>query len=271
MPSLDSPPLASAFAASDVGSAFSPEDSPYAYPSECSTYAAYSVISDVAGKQLSYRTCVSGPDSAGWLQAANDEWERLIDDTNTLQFVSAGTKPKDRKATYLKHVCTEKIKPPGLVPVKRVRTTVGGDKVHYEGETAAYTAGLKTVKLLWNAVLSTPGAKFMTMDVKNFYLYTRLKFPEYAWVPLSQIPIATQDKYNVAALAVNDKVLVEITGGMYGLPQAGLLAQRDLVKHLAAHGYHETQTSCLFRHKTRDIAFTLIVDAACSDINTIST
>jgi len=47
---------------------------------------------------------------------------------------------------------------------------------------------------------------------------------------------------------------------MYGLPQAGLLAQRDLVKHLAAHGYHETTTSCLFRHKTRNITFTLIVD-----------
>lgn len=83
----------------------------------------------------------------------------------------------DKKATYLKHVCAEKI--------KRVRTTVGGDRVQYKGETAAYTAGLKKVKLLWNAVLSKPQCKLMTMDVKNFYLHSRLHSPEYAWIPLS--------------------------------------------------------------------------------------
>ena len=56
-------------------------------------------------------------------------------------------------------------------------------------------------------------------------------------------------------------MLVEVRKGIYGLPQAGLLAQQRLIKHLATHGYYQcAKTACLFRHETRDIAFTLIVD-----------
>ena len=47
---------------------------------------------------------------------------------------------------------------------------------------------------------------------------------------------------------------------MYGLPQAGLLAQQRLVKHLALHGYTETPTPCLFRHATNGTTFALVVD-----------
>lgn len=106
------------------------------------------------------------------------------------------------------------------MPIKRVRTTVGGDRVQYEGETAAYTAGLKTAPVQ----VQDDGCKKLLSPHS----------PEYAWVPLSQILAATQEKYHISTLAVSEKVLVEITGGMYGLLQAGLLAQRD------SHGYHET-------------------------------
>jgi hypothetical protein len=34
------------------------------------------------------------------------------------------------------------------------------------------TADLLTIKLLINSVISTAGAKFMTMDIKDFYLNT---------------------------------------------------------------------------------------------------
>ena len=53
------------------------------------------------------------------------------------------------------------------------------------------------------------------------------------------------------------RILVE----MYGLKQAGKLAQARLTKHLATHGYHNsTEAPCIFRHITRNIAFTLVVD-----------
>jgi hypothetical protein len=34
------------------------------------------------------------------------------------------------------------------------------------------TADLLTIKLLINSTISTQGAKFMTMDIKDFYLIT---------------------------------------------------------------------------------------------------
>ena len=73
----------------------------------------------------------------------------------------------------------------------------------------------------------------MSIDIRDFYLHSRLEQSEYAWVSLTQIPPATQLKHNVQELAVNGKVLLEIMGGVYGLPQAGRLAQESLVARLA--------------------------------------
>ncbi len=48
---------------------------------------------------------------------------------------------------------------------------------------------------------------------------------------------------------------------MYGLPQAGIIAQELLQKRLAAVGYHQSQIiPGLWTHKTRNICFTLVVD-----------
>jgi hypothetical protein len=67
-------------------------------------------------------------------------------------------------------------------------------------------------------------------------------------------------KHKLDAYLNNNSVLFEINKGMYGLPQAGLLAQQRLIAHLAQHGYHETATLCLFRHASNGTAFTLVVD-----------
>jgi hypothetical protein len=48
---------------------------------------------------------------------------------------------------------------------------------------------------------------------------------------------------------------------MYGLPQAGLLANNDLVDHLATNGYIQSKTTPgLYQHVTRPITFCLVVD-----------
>ncbi|KAL7480666.1 hypothetical protein ACHAW6_006339 [Cyclotella cf. meneghiniana] len=48
---------------------------------------------------------------------------------------------------------------------------------------------------------------------------------------------------------------------MYGLPQAGLLAQELLEKRLNAKGYKQSQyTPGLWRHEMQAIQFTLVVD-----------
>ena len=48
---------------------------------------------------------------------------------------------------------------------------------------------------------------------------------------------------------------------MYGLPQAGILANDLLSKRLARHGYYEARhTPGLWKHRTRPIKFALVVD-----------
>jgi hypothetical protein len=78
---------------------------------------------------------------------------------------------------------------------------------------------------------------------------------------LSRFPEEIVDKYNLKALAVDCWVYIEIRKGMYGLKQAGLLANQLLQTRLAPFGYYPTRhTPGLWLHKTRPIAFSLIVD-----------
>ena len=56
-------------------------------------------------------------------------------------------------------------------------------------------------------------------------------------------------------------VYCEINRGMYGLPQAGLIAQELLQKRLAEYGYHQSQIiNGLWTHMSRPICFCLCVD-----------
>jgi hypothetical protein len=48
----------------------------------------------------------------------------------------------------------------------------GGDRVHYPRDAGTPTANPLTIKILINSIISTAGAKFMTMDIKDFYLNT---------------------------------------------------------------------------------------------------
>jgi hypothetical protein len=54
---------------------------------------------------------------------------------------------------------------------------------------------------------------------------------------------------------------IEVQKGMYRLPQAYILANQLLSRCLAIQGYHQTKsTPGLWRHVTRPIQFTLVVD-----------
>ena len=52
--------------------------------------------------------------------------------------------------------------------------TVGGNLVAYSGDCGTPTIDLLTIKFLLNGIISTPGAKFMTIDIKEFYLNTSM-------------------------------------------------------------------------------------------------
>jgi hypothetical protein len=115
--------------------------------------------------------------------------------------------------------------------------------------------------MLINSIVSTPGARWMSIDIKDFYLNTPMSHYEYMKVPIHLFPDAIQQHYQLDPLLHNGGIYVEIRKGMYGLPQAGRLANDELVTHLAFHGYTQSpHTAGLFTHKTRPIAFCLVVD-----------
>jgi hypothetical protein len=78
---------------------------------------------------------------------------------------------------------------------------------------------------------------------------------------LSRFPEEIVDKYNLNTLAVNGWVYIEIMKGMYGLKQAGFLANQLLQTRLAPFGYYPARhTPKLWLHKTSPVVFSLIVD-----------
>jgi hypothetical protein len=101
----------------------------------------------------------------------------------------------------------------------------------------------------------------MMMDIKNYYLGTPLPRFEYMKMLLSRFPEEIIQKYNLNDLAVKGWVYIEIRKGMYGLKQAGLLANQLLETRLAPFVYYLARhTPGLWLHKTRTISFTLLVD-----------
>jgi hypothetical protein len=78
---------------------------------------------------------------------------------------------------------------------------------------------------------------------------------------LSRFPEEIVNIYNLNSLAIDGWVYLEIRKGMYGLKQAGLLANQLLQTRLAPFGYYTSRhTPGLWLHKTQPISFRLIVD-----------
>jgi hypothetical protein len=135
------------------------------------------------------------------------------------------------------------------------------DRLEYSGDVATSTADITTFKFLINSTLSTTDAAMMMMVIKNYYLGTPLPRYEYMCMLLSRFLEEIVNKYNLKALALDGWVYIEIRKGMYGLKQTGLLANQLLQKRLSPFGYYPAHhTSGLWVHKTRPIAFSLIVD-----------
>ena len=66
----------------------------------------------------------------------------------------------------------------------------------------------------------------MTMDIKDFYLNTPMARFEYMHLRIANMPEDVIAQYNLREKATPDGyVYCEIHKGMYGLPQAGIIAQ----------------------------------------------
>jgi hypothetical protein len=80
-------------------------------------------------------------------------------------------------------------------------------------------------------------------------------------IPLPLHPDEIIQEYQLLTLLHNGFIYIQIDKGMYGLPQAGILANQLLARRIGKHGYFQCRhTPGLWRHTTRPILFTLVVD-----------
>ena len=83
------------------------------------------------------------------------------------------------------------------------------------------------------------------------HLNTPLDRFEYMKMPLVILPEDIIIHHNLRDKARNRFVYIEIRKGMYGLPQAGILANKLLKERLEIDRYTEQQhTPGLFKHRT---------------------
>ncbi len=163
---------------------------------ENEVHQAMAVMDADTGKLLNYCELMQSTKyQDGWSLSSANKFGRLANGvggciknpTNTIQFIHQHEVPKEqmKDVTYDQFLCT--VQPEKAEP-NRTRFTVGGDKINYPGKVATPTADVLVAKMLFNSVISTRGARFMTMDISNFYLMTPLHQPEFIRMKLSNIP-----------------------------------------------------------------------------------
>ena len=102
-------------------------------------------------------------------------------------------------------------------------------------------------------MVSTPGARFLLAEIKHFYLNIILQDPDFMRIPLKIFPQEIIDAYNLTEMVYNQGwIYMRIEKGFYGLKQAGIIANQELVSHMDPFGYHTVQhTPGLWVHDSR--------------------
>jgi hypothetical protein len=121
--------------------------------------------------------------------------------TDTIFFISRDRVPRASAKDVTYGLITCSIRPEKIEEPNRTKLVAGGDRVYYPFNAGTPTADLLTVKLLINSVISTPGARFFTMDITNFYLGTPMTRYEYTQLKLSNMPEDVIAHYHLLDIA----------------------------------------------------------------------
>ena len=128
------------------------QDSTVEWPTESQVATSFMAASSLNlhedGSPLTLSRALNGPHREDWLLAADKEIRKLITTTQTMRPILKSDIPVERRKdiTYYNPVCREKMKDGQLQ--RRVRGTIGGDRIHYTGDVSARTASLEVVRTL---------------------------------------------------------------------------------------------------------------------------
>jgi hypothetical protein len=181
---------------------------------------------------------------------------------DTIFFIPKDTVPRARAKNVTNSLITCLIRSEKANEPNQTRLVARGDRVNYPFNAGTPTTNLLTIKLLINSVISTPRARITTMDIKNFYLCTPMIRYKYMRLKLSDMPDNIITHYNLLDITTpNGYVYCKIRQGMYGLLQAGIIAQELLAKRLKEHGFTQSETTPgLCTHEWHLTTFSLVVD-----------
>ena len=220
----------------------------------------------VDGTPFTYNRLRKGPDGELWKIEYGTEIAKLLD-SKTLCPQHWKDQPIDQRGntTYFNPQVKEKLDSNRDI-TRRVRGTLGGNKIKYDGPTSSPVADIVTIKSHQHTVISDrrnhgTDTRYATLDLSDFYLGSSLDSPCWVDIPTEDIPMAILLQYNLLQYISKGKIRCRVDGTMYGHPVAGRIAHLDLVAHLATHGYiQDPNIPCLFSHTTSPISFTLVVD-----------
>ena len=136
--------------------------------------------------------------------------------------------PRTQTITYARVVvdfCPQKAN------LHRICITAGGNLINYPGELSMCTANLNTSKL----VLSTDGAKYICLDIKNFYLLMPFDRYEYMKILLTLFPEWIIGQYQLRVHALNGFVYLEMQRAVGDCPRRAFLPINS-----SANGYSPT-------------------------------
>jgi hypothetical protein len=152
------------------------------------------------GKKVTIDTLLSGANGPTWTKSLCNEFGRLaqgfhntIVGTNTIAFIHRHEVPKNKNVTYGNFICDYR---PLKSEAYRVRLTVGGDKLPYAGSPAA---SLLETKLIIKSTISdsAKGANFLCADLKDHFLASPTKNPEFMRIKYKYFPQAIRKQYNL--------------------------------------------------------------------------
>ena len=144
-----------------------------------------------SGKQGKINKLVAGPNGPTWTRSLANKFGSLctgirktrpkadrIEGTGTMFFTTKYRIPKGRKITYAKFICNIR---PQKSETHRIRLTAGGDKLDYPGDPSSPAVSLLNLKIQNNSTISRAknNARYMCIDIKNFYLGTPMKYFQY--------------------------------------------------------------------------------------------
>ena len=152
---------------------------------ENDVYQVLSVMDAETGKLLNYRQLMRNPkynknrspsSVNEFGSRTNGVGTRIKNPTNTITFIRRKEIPSNLKkdVTYWQFICSVW---PEKKEKNKTRLTVGEYWINYPSKVVTPTADLMVAKLLFNSVISTKGARFIKIDISDFYLITPLKRP----------------------------------------------------------------------------------------------